>query len=138
MPSAPAASAICAARRGSGTAPPRALRSVATWSILTPRRSFGALFIGGPFAALSRPSLRGAPKGALTARPSSDHPFHAVDDRQRAQSRQHIGEMFQVEDLDFQNHFAEVRRFLVEFDVVDIGAHLADQTCHGAETARLV
>ncbi len=30
MPSAPAASAICAARTGSGTAPPRALRRVAT------------------------------------------------------------------------------------------------------------
>src|SRR5690625_4293747 len=42
IPSAPAASAICAARTGSGTAPPRAFRTVATWSILTPRRKWRA------------------------------------------------------------------------------------------------
>ena len=38
MPSAPAAIAIAAAFTGSGCRPPRALRTVATWSILTPRR----------------------------------------------------------------------------------------------------
>src|ERR1700684_4438329 len=38
MPSAPASIANSAARTGSGRAPPRALRSVATWSTFTPRR----------------------------------------------------------------------------------------------------
>src|SRR3546814_18503115 len=38
MPSAPAAAAVRAAFTGSGLSPPRALRIVATWSILTPRR----------------------------------------------------------------------------------------------------
>ena len=39
MPSAPAASASRAARTGSGWTPPRAFRTVATWSMLTPRRT---------------------------------------------------------------------------------------------------
>jgi hypothetical protein len=39
MPSAPASMAKSAARTGSGRGPPRAFRKVATWSILTPRRS---------------------------------------------------------------------------------------------------
>ena len=45
MPSAPASIASNAARTGSGRAPPRALRSVATWSTFTPRRSGGLVAI---------------------------------------------------------------------------------------------
>src|SRR6187200_208162 len=41
MPSAPASIATSAARTGSGRSPALALRSVATWSTLTPRRSGG-------------------------------------------------------------------------------------------------
>src|SRR5262249_8136990 len=47
MPSAPASIATCAARTGSGLTPALALRRVATWSTLTPRRSGGALGIYG-------------------------------------------------------------------------------------------
>ena len=45
MPSAPASIAGSAARTGSGLCPPLALRRVATWSTLTPRRSGEALDI---------------------------------------------------------------------------------------------
>ncbi len=38
IPSAPAATAAKAASTGSGCTPPRALRTVATWSMFTPRR----------------------------------------------------------------------------------------------------
>jgi hypothetical protein len=45
IPSAPAASAILAARTGSGKDPPRAFLSVATWSIFTPSLSLSVISV---------------------------------------------------------------------------------------------
>ena len=52
MPSAPASAASRAARTGSGWPPPRALRMVATWSMLTPSRRPAALHSCGSFRSL--------------------------------------------------------------------------------------
>ena len=48
IPCAPAAMAVCAPITGSGCQPPRAFRTVAMWSILTPKRT------GSPTADLIR------------------------------------------------------------------------------------
>ena len=55
MPSAPASIASIAARTGSGCRPPRALRIVATWSMLTPRRRCGSRHVA--CTCLLRPAV---------------------------------------------------------------------------------
>src|SRR3954468_21046780 len=64
MPSAPAFSASRAARTGSGSLPPRAFRTVATWSILTPRRSLSPCM---PALSLCRRACRRTAAGETLA-----------------------------------------------------------------------
>ena len=68
MPSAPAFSASSAARTGSGSPPPRAFRTVATWSMLTPRRECRAHGIRFPLTQPARSPCGRRSGEALAAR----------------------------------------------------------------------
>src|SRR5262249_57164834 len=112
MPSAPASIAIFAARTGSGCAPPRALRMVATWSTLTPRRRWGAGMCG-----------RGAPYRIQPSR------IHALGIRHHvlgAQLRDDRGEMLEVVDLKIDHERREVGRIPGHADVVDVNVMFGD------------
>src|ERR1035441_5460532 len=114
MPSAPAAMASLAARTGSGWRPPRALRMVATWSTLMPRRKRGGLIY-------------------LTV-----DPFRLRHHRFGAQLRDDVGEMLEVVDLQIDQHIGEVRRPPRHADIVDIAVVLGDHLCNLGERAGLV
>src|SRR6185312_16675871 len=110
MPSAPACAASRAARTGSGCRPPRALRMVATWSMLTPRRSGRwAMLIGSAARALDR-----------------------VDHRRRAQGGDEVGEMAHVGHLDIDQDLEEIGRAVGDLQVGDVAVLLADD---GGEAA---
>src|SRR5579883_657488 len=108
MPSAPASIAILAAATGSGWMPPRAFRSVATWSMFTPRRSSGIDPLG------LRHHLLGAQLG---------------DDRV---------EVLEVIDLEIDRHRGEVGRLALHMDIVDVAVVLGDDLCDLGERALLV
>src|SRR5664279_3459148 len=114
MPSQPAAIASLAARTGSGWRPPRALRMVATWSTLMPRRKRGGLIY-------------------LTV-----DPFRLRHHRFGAQLRDDVGEMLEVVDLQIDQHIGEVRRPPRHADIVDIAVVLGDHLCDLCERAGLV
>ena len=69
MLSAPASTATIAARSGSGCRPPRAFRSVATWSMLMPRRMGGGVVMAPLLAcqhwAPAMPQMNLAPAAVL-------------------------------------------------------------------------
>src|SRR6185312_8155748 len=109
MPSAPAAMASLAARTGSGWRPPRALRMVATWSTLMPRRSFLAI-----------------------------DAFRLGHHRLRPQLRQDRGQVLEVIDLQVDGDVGEVRRAARHVDVVDVAVVLGDDLGNLRERARLV
>src|SRR5690348_389972 len=109
MPSAPAAMASLAARTGSGWRPPRALRMVATWSTLTPRRSFLAI-----------DALR-----------LGHH-------RLRTELRENGREVLEVVDLEIDGHVGEVRGAALHADIVDIAVVLGDHLRDLRKRARLV
>src|SRR5438105_4345932 len=97
MPSAPASMASIAARTGSGCRPPRALRMVATWSMLTPRRSCESVGTFIPVVAFEKtPASAG----------------HAVRGRHHllgAKLRNDGVEMLEVIDLEIDGAVGEVR-----------------------------
>src|SRR5689334_5666357 len=124
MPSAPASIATCAARTGSGRWPPRALRKVATWSTLTPRRSGGALSIYG----LAREITGGLPIDAFN---SCDHGLGAQLGNNRA-------EMLEIVDFEVNRQFGKIGRAPRHADVVDIAVMLGDHGRDLGEAAGLV
>src|SRR5580692_2678496 len=100
MPSAPAAIAISAAFSGSGCRPPRALRTVATWSMLMPRR------MGGLAAIVKDWSNRRA--GGFGPDSPVD-PLGIGHDLLRAQLRDDRGEVLEVVDFEVDGDLGEVR-----------------------------
>src|ERR1017187_7837613 len=114
MPSQPATIASLAAATGSGWRPPRALRMVATWSTLMPRRKRGGLIY-------------------LTV-----DPFRLRHHHFGAQLRDDVGEMLEVVDLQIDQHIGEVRRPPRHADIVDIAVVLGDHLCNLGERAGLV
>src|SRR5262249_26960129 len=126
MPSAPAAIAISAALTGSGCRPPRAFRTVATWSTLTPRRSRERAGTSDPICASME---------------TSDLARHALGFRDHglgAQLRDDRGEVFQVIDLEVDGQRGEVRRLARHADVVDVSVVLGDHLGDLRQRARLV
>src|SRR5580700_9725419 len=116
IPSAPACAASRAARTGSGCRPPRALRMVATWSMLTPRRS-------GRVAML----MASAPRA-----------LDRVDHRRRAQRGDDVGEMAHIRHLDIDEDLEEIGRAVGDLEIGDVAMVLADDRRQAAEAARLV
>src|SRR5271157_2183414 len=123
MPSAPDCAASRAARTGSGWRPPRAFRIVATWSMLTPSRSFDCATIGD----------RLPPESASAARP-----VDGVDDRSCAQGRHDRRQVPQILHLDIDKDLKEIKRPVGNFQIADIAAVLADDGREAAEAAGLV
>src|SRR6202167_4210312 len=117
MPSAPAWAAMRAARTGSGCRPPRALRMVATWSMLTPRRS-------GRFSIMASPS---------TARA-----FHRIDHRRRTERGDDVGQVAHALHLDVHQQLEEILRAVGDLEVGDVAAALADHRREAAQAAGLV
>src|SRR5262245_32576371 len=144
MPSAPASTARCAARSGSGWRPPRALRMVATWSMLTPRRTRA-----GPTARLLLGAIRMKPDAQGRGRPlytrcagiirrSSKHPLHLADHRLALESGNDLGEVVEVPHLHLDRHLGKVGRAAHHAHVVDIAVGLADQLRDLGQRPRLV
>src|SRR5947209_7972810 len=159
MPSAPASIATSAARTGSGRIPALALRSVATWSTLTPRRSGGgatlAIFRQTLQALIlrsgHRPRLEGseqyglmvrdARKSALLTMRKSYLPvdaFDPCDDGFGAQLVDNSAQMLQVIDLKIDRELGEIRRAPAHADIVDIAVVLGDHGRHLGKAARFV
>src|SRR5580704_4559134 len=110
MPSAPAAMAISAAFTGSGWRPPRALRTVATWSMLTPRRMGGlaAMTVSAPASGL-----------AVHALGVGDHLL-------RPQLRDDRSQVLEIVDRKIDRQIGEIGRLPQHSDVVDIAIVLGD------------
>src|SRR5579883_2138385 len=121
MPSAPASAANRAARTGSGWRPPRALRTVATWSMLTPRRR-------GRMPALIDILLASSPA----------RPLDRIDRRRRPQRGDDVGEMTHVGYFDIDKNLEEIRGTVGDLQVGDIAAMLADDGGKAAQAPRLV
>src|SRR5579883_1338860 len=121
MPSAPASAASWAARRGSGWRPPRAFRTVATWSILTPRRRG------------RRPALIDRLLATSPARP-----LDGIDRRRRPQRGDDVGEVTHIRHLDIDEDLEEIRGPVGDLQIGDIAAMLADDGGQASQAARLV